>query len=63
MMNYWEDNPKPAELPIAKREQWHREAWDKEQDALFRITHGAVAEEMLPHHSTLYHDIIGDQAA
>jgi hypothetical protein len=34
-MTYWErTNEHPGALPVPEREAWHREAWDREQDAL-----------------------------
>lgn len=41
---YWAEHPNPRELPIRKREAWHWEAWDKEQDALTEIAGNGAAE-------------------
>lgn len=41
-MSYWEEHPHPGRLPVSEREAWHRDAWDREQDALLVITRGAA---------------------
>ena len=39
-MNYWADTTEtPRTLPITEREAWHRDAWDREQDELLRMSH------------------------
>lgn len=37
-MGYWDETPDPRHLPIEEREAWHRDAWDREQHELFKIS-------------------------
>lgn len=44
---YWnETDIHPSSMPIVAREAWHRDAWDREQDALGALVGENVTERL-----------------
>jgi hypothetical protein len=47
-MDYWAAEQHPGHLPIHEREAWHRDAWDREQVALYEATHNSERRPYAP---------------
>lgn len=46
-MTYWQHTDEhPGRMPINEREAWHRDAWDREQVELRRISNGQAGNDV-----------------